>query len=216
MRLTSFTLLTAVLALAACSDPVAPARDQPVLETTAPQPLEDGRIARQGPAATPLETLQLSRWVVRGRRQTIEVDYTDPDGLAETDPTIVLEYLRLDFADKTLSLRPDGTAFRTGDSVLVTVTIDPVRFQVALEPSGLVFDAKDPVKLRVRYHRADPDFDGNGVVDAADETVRTTELGLWLQDDVTGLWSRIPAQHSLDSRKFDATLGHFSNYAVAW
>ena len=216
MRLTSLTLLATAFAFAACADPTAPGAGRPALEATAPEPLDDARFARQGPTATPLETLQLSRWVVSGRRQTIEIDYTDPDGLAETDPTIVLEYLRLDFADKTLSRRPDGSAFQAGDSVLVTITVDPVRFQIALEPSGLVFDAKDALKLRVRYQRADPDFDGNGVVDAADETVRTTWLGLWLQDGPTGLWSRIPAQHSLDSRKFDATLEHFSNYAVAW
>lgn len=215
MRATCYALLTVALAAAACADPAGPAADRPPLQAADARP-GDLRFARQGPTATPLETLQRSQWVVRGRRQTIEIRYTDPDSLAEAHPGVILEYVRLDFADRTLSRRPDGAEIGAGDSVLVTVTVDPTRFLISLEPSGLAFDAKDPVKLRVRYHRADPDFDANGVVDAGDELIRTGWLGLWLQDDASGVWSRLPAQHSLDSRKFDAVLEHFSNYAVAW
>lgn len=163
-----------------------------------------------------LETLQASVWVVKGEKQRIRIRY-DAGSDEEQVNGPVLTFVELEFDDNTLLNRPDGTPLVDGDAVYVTVRVYPRKFRITLKPSGLTFNANKPARLRVRYHNADPDLDGDGDVDADDEQIRKDLLGLWLQEDGTGGWSRVlDVRHSLGSKKFDAKLLHFSDYAVAW
>lgn len=213
-----FTLILLSLGVAACGDPVAPGGTANFKEAApAPPPsATEIHVLRQGPTATTFTALSVSAWIAKGRSQALEIEYTDPAGLADADPTIVLDYVRLDFPGEALLRRPDGSPIADGDSVLVTLSADPLTFRVALEPTGLEFDPEDPVRLRLRYQRAEPDLNEDGKVDAEDEVIRTNWLAVWLQDETSGAWTPIPAEHSLVSRKFDAPLEHFSNYAIAW
>lgn len=170
----------------------------------------------QAKGALVLESRQVSVWVVKGKKQRIRIRYdAGSDGEQVNGP--VLTFVELEFDDNTLLNRPDGTPLVDGDAVYVTVRVYPRKFRITLKPSGLTFNANKPARLRVRYHNADPDLDGDGDVDADDEQIRKDLLGLWLQEDGTGGWSRVlDVRHSLGSKKFDAKLLHFSDYAVAW
>lgn len=163
-----------------------------------------------------LETLQASVWVVKGEKQRIRIRY-DAGSDEDKGNAPVLSFVQLEFDRNTLLSGPGGALLHDGDAVWVTVRVHPHKFRVTLEPSGLTFNADKPARLRVRYHNADPDLDHDGDVDVDDEQIRKDLLGLWLQEDGTGGWSRVlDVRHSLGSKKFDAKLLHFSDYAVAW
>lgn len=204
-------LLAAAL-LGACADSAGPVPPQlAARETVELRTLHTPHFLVQAATAPPLEALQASMWIVRGERQTLEVKYTNPT----EDPAAVLGFLKLEFHDSTLVARPDGTPIATGDSVLVTVSIDPRLFVVRLEPTGLRFNPLEPARLRVRYHNADPDLNGDGSVDAGDDAIGR-RLGLFRRDETDAFWVQLRAKNDTLEQKFDADLEHFSDYAVAW
>ncbi len=200
--------VAAALLFAACGDardPVAP--QLPQFHDSESSPTETTiSFLEQAETAPLLETLEVAVWVVKGERKSIKIDYSEgvlPDSLRG--------FLRLDFHKRTLAAL-HGEAIADGDSILVRVSIDLDEFRFGFGPSGLTFDR--PVRLRVRYHQADPDLDDDGDVDEYDEQIRVQLLGVWLQDGAA--WVHVEHEHSLLSRKFDAQLDHFSNYAIGW
>jgi hypothetical protein len=85
---------------------------------------------------------------------------------------------------------------------------------VDLEPSGLEFDSS--AKLEIWYGGADPDFNGDGVVDREDERIERELLKFWYQDEHGGPWRAMKAKHSTKKKHFKVKLPHFSGYAVSW
>src|SRR5437899_2716854 len=73
-------------------------------------------------------------------------------------------FLRFDIPQNGLVPGADGVRTKRGDAVLVTVTLDPVTFSVAFEPSGVWFSNGIPARLTIWYENADPDLNGDGVV----------------------------------------------------
>jgi hypothetical protein len=206
------SMIVAGWLMASCQDGTGPTVPVVLADASGSAVYEPPEVLRQSPTGPPLEILTSSAWIVRGERNTIRVRYASLPG-----DTADSELVRLDFHDETLLSRPDGSPIADGDSILVTVTIDPVQFSVSFAPTGLTFDPERPARFRLRYHRADPDLDGNGIVDAVDEQIRVSQLRIWLAPEVASLpWEIIAAEHSPDSRKFDVDLLHFSNYALAW
>lgn len=152
-------------------------------------------------------------WAVRGEARSVQINYLSSTGdtsfpflqLAITDPVFV----------------PGRGDIMVGDSVLITVTVDPADIKVSLEPTGLQFG--DPSRLQISYGGADGDMNGDGVVDSTDAQIETHLLGLWYREDAGSAWSVIPATHSLADRAFISALRHFcdyevsfSEYAVSW
>ena len=126
------------------------------------------------------------------------------------------EFLRFEVPTDGLYRKPDGTAFAPGDSIQITVTVvDPKQFQFDFQPSGLQFNPSDPARLRVEYHYADPDYNGDGRVDSSDAEVEGL-VWLWRREPPDSLWFKMAAVKSVELSEFDADVLQFSQYAVAW
>lgn len=212
----TFTALGACLALLACSESTAPP-----IEPFGPQFDMAGssgtlHILTQADSAPPLETLRASVWVVRGKKQRIRIRYEADPNVVDPE-ALVLGFVELEFDKTTLESLPGGAPIADGDSVLVSLTVHSDSLLLTLEPTGLTFSAAQPARLKFRYHNANPDLDGVNGVDPNDELIRTRLLNVWQQQDGSGEWSPVGnVNHGLESRKFDAPLLHFSNYAIAW
>ncbi len=143
------------------------------------------------------EVSEMSFWAVRGRERTFEIGYQSAGDSAAS------ELLRFHIPAAGLLLRPDGTAFTAGDSVLITVTIDPSKFHLEFGPPGLAFNDQAPAQLELWYS-------------AAEGEVPQPELGLWYQQQAGALWYPIVSQHELDRMWFRTLLFHFSGYVISW
>lgn len=155
-----------------------------------------------GPA---LDQSQVSVWAVRGQQRSVLINYLGTLGGAPQP------FLRLDVTDPISA--PGIGAIAVGDSVLITVTVDPASILVQLEPSGIQFG--QPAHLQLWYGGAGGDLNGDGVADGTDTDIETRLLKLWCQAGPAEPWAAIPAVRSAD-KTFAADLGHFSNYAVAF
>ena len=143
------------------------------------------------------ETSIMGFWAVRGEERTFEIGYQS-DG-----DTATSEFLRFHIPAAGLLLRPDGTAFAAGDSVLITVTVDPAEFHLEFGPSGLVFNDQAPAQLDLWYSAAEGD-------------IPQQKLGIWYQQEAGTLWYPIVSQHELERMWFQTVLFHFSGYVISW
>lgn len=122
-------------------------------------------------SANAVTVRQASFWAVAGQSRTLVMRYSNGD-----------ELLEFEVRDKSLLRRPNGTAFLPGDSVLISVTLDPAnRYVVFFEPSGLVFNPLEPAHLEINYMQADPDIDDDGDEDAEDDALEA-QLRFWQQE----------------------------------
>lgn len=157
------------------------------------------RPAANAPA---LVTRDTSFWVTAGDGREVRIPYVN--GVA---------CLEFKVPGNGLLRRPDGTAFRRGDSVRITVRLpDPGRFAFEFQPAGLRFDPDHPAELRVRYSYADRDFNGDGRVDSADQSF---DFGLWRQEAAGQPWAGLVTIRDADLQEVRATLQGFTKFAVA-
>ena len=148
----------------------------------------------------------VSFWAVRGEERSVQINYLSSTGdtsypfltLTITDPVFV----------------PGQGDLAPGDSVLVSVTIDPNDIKVSLEPTGTLFG--EPAQLRMSYGGAGGDLNGDGLVDGTDADIETQLLGLWYREGEQSEWARIPASQVVSDKSFISALLHFSEYAVSW
>lgn len=145
-------------------------------------------------------------WAVRGQQRSVQINYLSATGDTSW------QFLRLSITDPAYV--PGTGNLAPGDSVAITVSVDPTNIKVSLEPTGLVFG--DPAQLQISYGGADGDLNGDGVVDAADLYIESQLLGLFYREGTDSTWERIPAVQSLADKSFTTTLPHFCEYAVSW
>jgi hypothetical protein len=224
MARTSVVIIAATVWLAACGDGVGPPTGSSALNRV-PRHLrwspqlgaptfavlggERGFEGLEAPGATTLLILdryQAGFWARRGTSTGVEIRYHAGDGTWQP-------YIRLTIPSGSLKRWPNGSRFAGGDSVFITMALDSMQLVVQLEPTGLVFDQASPAQLDVWYTGADPDLDGNGVVNAADGYIESSGLGIWMQARPDRPWSAVSSTHWLDRKLFTANLGHFSGYA---
>lgn len=153
----------------------------------------------------PLDQFQVSFWAVRGQPSSVLINYLD--SIAAPQP-----FLQLDVTDPTFV--PGRGNLAVGDSVLLTVTVDPVHVLVQLEPSGVQFG--QPSALSIWYGGAGGDLNGDGVADSTDANIEGGLLKVFYQEEVADPWTDISSVQSASNRTFTAQLQHFSRYAVAW
>jgi hypothetical protein len=158
------------------------------------------------PKGLSLTTYNASFWAVRGQSRSLQINYLSP-GQSGKSP-----FLQLTISDPTNV--PGLGSLAVGDSVLVTVAVDPKNIAVSLEPTGMLFGT--PSQLQIWYGGAGGDLNGDGVVNAEDATIERQLLGMWYQEAATDPWAQIQATQSLLDKSFSAALPHFSKYAVAW
>jgi len=201
-------LLTIPVALglfaAACRDATAPL---PAGNATGLQAdyMADGFtpcILRQAPTAPPLETYQISFWARHDRETNVAVNYQSGD-----------PYLSVRIPRFGLKWAPDGSRIQGSDSVLITMTLDPVYLTVRFEPSGLTFSDVFPAQLVISYANANPDLNGDGVVNITDWLLKL-RLGMWGQSGRTRF--RVGSRNNTSQQSVTGYLYHFSEYYVAW
>ncbi|MGH7700662.1 MAG: hypothetical protein ACREMJ_09125 [Gemmatimonadales bacterium] len=195
-------VVAAALTLAACSDGSGPTG----------RPETDLSFVRQDTLAPPLLVLRDSFYAKVGDGRELRLNYeslSDPGQPGE-------EFLRFEVPGDGLQRKPDGSPFRAGDSVLITVTVvDSVRFLFLFEPAGLRFNPEHPARLKVRYLNANKDFDDDGGPDPDDDDIEML-LDLWRQPVAGGLWFKLGAVKFEELDEIDANIYGFSRFAVAW
>ena len=207
----SLVAFAVAFAVVECRDAVGPVTEQVV---PGPQfsrmPAAGSRILQQSPSAPPLEAYRVSFWAFVGKASTVRVRYQAAVGASLGDP-----FLRFEVPKHALATRADGTRLQRGDSVYITVTIDAVSLDVHFEPSGVSFSKVWPAALTIWYGNANPDVNGDGVVDATDQTL-TRQLAVWSQSRKTQRWHKLASRNNTRREFVAAPLYHFSEYAVCW
>ncbi len=208
-----FWLPVAILvALAGCRDVAAPPNEQNVAahqlsmtgQVVSQSTSSTGiHILQQSSAAPPLETYQVSFWAYVGKASTVTVNYQSAAGQS---------FLRFDIPKHGLVAGAGGVPLHRGDSVSVTLTIDSVSFSVDFQPSGVLFSTKFPANLTLWYENANPDLNGDGVVNGKDQQLEK-QLALWYQAHP---WSKLPSNNDTKLQTVSTALYHFSEYAVSW
>jgi hypothetical protein len=99
--------------------------------------------------------------------------------------------------------------------VYVTLTIDSVTFSVNFQPSGVEFSKHVPARLTLWYENANPDLNGDGVVDATDQAM-LLQLAVWCRPVGTRSWLRLSSNNDATLPSISTALYHFSEYAVSW
>jgi len=153
--------------------------------------------------------LQASFWAVRGEDRELEMrsfpTADDEDGE---------RFLELEIDDETLLRRPDGTLFTEGDSIEITVTLDPAgRFLFDFQPAGLVFNPSEPAELKIRYVLGDDDYDDDGDVDDDDFDFES-QLAIWQREQPTDPFVRLTS-FEIDDDELQADLAGFTGFALA-
>lgn len=144
--------------------------------------------------APPLATTDTSFWAFAGRDTTVEILY---EGTGK-------RFLRFELEEESLLRRPDGTPFQPGDSVLISIAVEPGRYVLSLQPTGLQFGAGAPAELELRYDFADEDF-----------LARESAFAMWRQERLGELWEQIPSIQIEDFDEIEADLQSFTRYAIA-
>jgi hypothetical protein len=198
-----------VLVAAGCSDQTGPSPvPAPLADLVSPSPAT--HILRQSATAPRLTTYQVSFWAKRGTQRTVFVNYRRAPWQWFPDP-----FLRFKIPINGLVAGAGGVPLARGDSVRITLTIDTVFFNVEFQPSGVEFSKSSPAQLAIWYENASPDLNGDGVVDAVDETLKE-QLAIWYRGSKAGAWKQVWSKNDPTEQVVTATLYHFSQYAVAW
>jgi len=208
----SLISLGVALAAISCSEANAPSvPSTPLLQTTSTAMAGSvPHILRQSTGAE-LESYSVSFWAVKGRPATARVKYKD----AQSAFAGGLTFLEFNVPKAGLDRAPNGQRIRMGDSVQITLTVDPTLLKVDFQPAGLQFSDRDPATLAMSYVGADPDFNADGTVDAADAVV-ASQLAIWYAPDSASSWAALESKISGNNGTVDTKVYHFSGYSVAW
>ncbi len=209
MTLGRLWLIPIMVMLAACREAAAPRDEQRVVADVVDSSA-GLHILQQSPTAPALETYQVSFWVTKGKAATLIVNYQAPDSQKVPDPFLVFGVPK-----DGLIAGPDDPHMAKGDSILLTVSIDPTRFLVHFGPSGTKFSAKSPATLTMCYEHMDPDLNGDGVVDETDKALQQ-QISFWTQSMKEGAWFKLPTKYDPSNPCVSAQIFHFSEYAVSW
>ena len=181
--------------------------------STSPQgkQTDELRFLRLDPTAPPLASQTASFYAKVGEDREVRMFFR-PRPL-ETDSS---EFLRFRVDAGSLSRRPDGSAFASGDSILITITmIDLSRLILDFQPSGLRFNSLRPAELKIRYEEADHDFDDDGDEDDRDIELEGT-FNVWRRENPGQPWFPLGSIRHLELDEVEADILGFTNHALAY
>lgn len=209
MTLRRLWLIPIMAMLAACSDVAAPTFEQRIVGDVVGS-TAGLHILTQALTAPALETYQVSFWARKDRASTVLVNYQPAAGESVGHP-----FLRFDVPRG--GLRTGGAAVHLGhrDSVLITLTIDPVNLTVDFQPSGVRFSGHRPATLAVWYGNTNPDLNADGVVDGADADLADL-IAIWGRPARPAPWMKTVSQALTGDQWVVGAIRHFSEYAVSW
>jgi hypothetical protein len=193
---------SALVALAlACSDSGGP---------PTPVPSSDLHFVVQDTTAPPLYTTADSFYAKAGDGRELRMYYRDTVSGRPGE-----EFLRFEVPGGGLRRKPDGSAFQTGDSILISVrVVDARQFVFDFQPAGLEFDSHHPARLKLEYLHSNHDFDRDGRITPADSTIKS-RLDLWRNEPPSTLWYNLGAVNFESLEELDVNILSFSQYAVA-
>jgi len=211
LRSRTWLPVAVLLLLAGCRDAAGPVVGYNALAALSPSIASAGlHILQQAPTAPALETYQVSFWARRDRSSTVIVHYLPTAG-----ESVGLPFLRFDIPRDGLRAIPGIRRLARRDSVYITLTIDPETFSVDFAPSGVAFSERHPATLAIWYGNANPDLNGDGVVDAADQAL-VEQLAIWGRAERPAPWLKTASQTEAGQQWIWTSLFHFSEYAVSW
>jgi hypothetical protein len=202
--------LISLMAIAACRDalePQAPWQVQTASVNGGNPSTGNGpqlNILRQAPTAPALATYQVTFWAYEDKASGAAVNYVTGE-----------PFLRFQIQKNGLVAGAGGTSLNRGDSVAITLTIDPVYFTVDFQPSGVKFATQAPAVLAMSYAQADPDLNSNGVVDGSDRKL-IGQLAIWIRDNTYDSWKQLLSRNDMTSQYIAGAVPHFSQFAVSW
>src|SRR6266545_915248 len=160
---------------------------------------------QQDASAPALETYHVSFWARKGKASTVAVNYLPAGGP---------QFLQFDLTKESVISGAGGQPIGKADSVLVTLDIDTLNLQVSFQPEGMKFSLKSPPTLTICYGNANPDLNGDGVVDATD-TALQQQVAIWFESS-KGPSVKLISKNDTAGKCVSARLYHFSQYAVSW
>ncbi len=153
----------------------------------------------QSTEAPPLLTYSTSFTAIQGQANTFIVFYED-----EWNPGMQGDwFLKLNIPRDGQLLDENGNPAAPGDTVQITVEIDPSLFFVRFGPHGSSFNGNKPATLQFNYAYAQGGWNQN-------------DLAVWYQPADGEAWNEEPTEVNTKKNRVLINLYHFSNYAVAW
>jgi hypothetical protein len=202
-------LFAILVVLVGCRDAAAPLDESAALAELSSSLSAGLHILQQSPTAPRLQAYRVSFWAKRGTQTTLFVNYRPAPGQSQGDP-----FLRFKIPINGLVAGAGGAPLGRGDSARITLTIDSVRFHVDFQPSGVRFSKSSPAQLAIWYQDANPDLNGDGVVNATDAAL-TQQLAIWSQS-TTDAWKQLSSKNDTTQQYVASKIYHFSEYAVSW
>jgi hypothetical protein len=204
----AFPMLGLLLAGAACAGNGAPVGSTPADSTASQDSLHFLRPAATAPA---LGERQVSFWAVRGETREVRLTYRARPGATDS-----VEFARFRVEDRSLVNRPDGTPIAQGDSVLITLqVVDTLKLITEFAPQGLDFSSSRPARLWLKFGEADPDLNGDGLVNE-DDTALLLALRIWRQEQPGDPWSMLSSSVDTVSKEVEADIPGFTRYALSY
>ncbi len=195
-------VLLAALAVAACDSATGPARPGATADLLGTKLLSI--FARYDATFAPLVPAETSFVAVQGQPADFVVRFQ-----GQGDP--VLEFT---LSSGSLLTYPDGTPIAPGDTVRITIDKDAQgRILFRFSPSGLTFNPLSPATLRVWYTHANPDVNGDGVVNATDALLEV-QFGIYKQELLTQPWLSIPSLNLTGAQTVTASVLGFTGFSV--
>ena len=197
-QLAAATLLVAIVFAAGCGG-----------DSTSPNPIQkqttDLHFLRLSASAPPLASNVVSFYAKKGEDREVRVKFANGD-----------DFLRFRVFGNSLLMRPDGSAFATGDSVLITITInDPTTLDADFQPAGLKFDPLAPARLQFEFGECGGDLNADGVVNATDTAILPT-ISTWRQEAPNGVWLKVSSTVEAEINEVQSNIFGFTGYALAF
>jgi hypothetical protein len=173
--------------------------------TVVEKPAADLHFLKLSASAPTLQSTVVSFYAKKGTDREVRVRFSNGE-----------DFLRFRVSANSLLQRPDGSAFASGDSVLITITItDPAKLAADFQPAGLKFSPSTPARLQFEFGEADKDLNDDGTVNATDSSLIPL-ISTWRQEMPGGSWLKVSSNVEIEINEVQADIFGFSGYALAY